>query len=1421
MDNLETEDVLSSEKEKQLGLQKPNEPNGSSPLVIGIGASAGGLEACRKLIKNITCDTGCIVLCQHLSPTHESKLCEILARDTLLKVRQLQNEDQVKPGYLYVAPPNADLEIRGNTFHLSHPQKGPYPKPNINRFFKSLAENSGERAIAIILSGTGTDGAVGVTTIRGRGGVVMVQDPELASYDGMPNAAIATHMVDFLGSAELIGLQIDKIVKNGQLEKKSIFDRQDEVYDKILRTISEETHVDFSRYKQTTIKRRIARRIAIKGMSSLEEYLKLLQENTEESWSFTQEAFIVVSEFYRDVVEFDFFKSQVLEGLQKTPKQESLRIWVAGCATGDEAYTIAMLLEDIKKQENLFFEYKIFATDISDKAITFARTARYTIDKLVNVPDDWFSYYFERVGEDYEVCRYVREKVVFSVHNIFSDPPFSSIDIVTCRNLLIYFDAHLQTQLIQLFHYSLQEDGLLFLGGAESIQEKDYFLPLNHKQKVYRKLENKSSKGAISQVQVLRKKSEFNGSIVQRKKFDEEIDILKALNSKFMPPTIVINESNKMVFSQGEYMDLLTEKDGFISHDLFEMMLPSLRIECKALVFRVRQSKGAEKGSKQQIIADGKAIEIYLSARLLSSSYPDWVCISFYRSPESSSENVAVNAALSGYDDPTILEIEQELTATRENLQTVIEELETANEQLQLYNEELQSSNEEYQSTNEELQTVNEELQSTNEELLTVNEEYATKTLQQSRLSSDLSNIQESIDIPFFLINKEFRIQRFTRSCATLVDLNKIKVDDIFFAIEWYAELPNFKNLIEAVKENQATERIDIEISDRFYQCQISPYFNAQHEFDGYTIIFYDTTDFEKTKLRLNMEKQSAQVTLETIMEGVIRTNRELEIEYANPYAADTLERDQDDLVGKKIARRLRIFNEDGEEFDVAGTIENCIVCNENYHMGTQPLILKTQVGKDIYIDVSIAPVVLETGVSGGVIAFRDVSERHEQLKRLEWQSQHDALTGLVNRNEMENRLERAIMSAKRDDVESTLLYLDLDQFKVINDTCGHLAGDALLKQLSHLMKEMLRSRDTLARLGGDEFALILDRCSVLDAKGIAEKLQKKIQSYRFAWKDKIFRVGVSIGIASINRNVGQIAEILSDSDAACYAAKESGRNTIQIHSKDDKLLETQRTQMRTIADINEAIEGNDFRVYFHEVHQISDHSLHSWEVLIRMFNKKGEFLLPDSFLPAAERFGLINRIDIWVLEYTLKEISNYFKLDKEELDNIKIFPKININLSAHTIVDESYLDAFSSLTQRLGVPAENITFEITETAAVSNLVKARHFMSRAKTMGCKFALDDFGTGMSSLAYLRELPIDVVKIDKSFIDNICDDPVKFAIVKSVNEVAHLLNLLVIAEGVETKEQCLCLEDLGIDAVQGYFVDKPIPFEQFVARSALA
>jgi len=1374
-------------------------------IVVAIGCSAGGLEASRELIKALPTDNICYLLCQHLSPSHTSLLKDILAPETGLKVVEMADGSLLQAGHFYVPRPNTNIEINNNSISLVKPSIGSLAKPNVDKLLSSLATAKQSMACAIILSGSGKDGAKGVVDIKNNDGLVFVQSPDDSQYDSMPRSAIATHIVDVIDTPQNIAQYLSRLIDRDQRRSPTEFlDKNKSVFEKILKRITVVTGVDFTQYRDSSLQRRLARRLQFLGIQNFETYMAKLESDEQETWQLMQSVFVVVSEFYRDKSAFIALEKSISKKIANNSNNDEFRIWVPGCATGEEVYTLAMIMEDIAKNKGTNIRYKIFATDLSHNALGEARRGVYEPDKLVKMPEEWRQKYFTKDNDKLTVKNYLRENIVFSVHDVLTDPPFSRIDLISCRNLIIYFDENVQQKLFKTFAYALKNDSLLFLGSSEICNNKKLFSSINENSKIYRK--NKLSNKEVI-IHGLTSVGDRKIEMARKNKKESlESKIYRAVYSLFSPPMVIINEDYEIIFKEGDYRHLIDVDTGIVEKDLFANIKEDLRPEIRALLFKVKQSGKKEKGNQHSSQIAKENIQFSINIEPIIEISKTWFLIYL-----DIRKNQSINNKIEHSEESILNELDQELSETRENLQIVIEELESTNEQMQIYNEELQSSNEEYQSTNEELQTVNEELQSTNEELLTMNEEYEIQTSLFQNTKNDLINIQESVDIPLILISQEYRIKRFTSCCDQLLDLNKIKEDDLIFALEWYCDVQLLKPLLKEVSENRIPSKIEVIIGNEFYDCQISPYINGNNEFDGYTIIFYCTSNFKHAQKNLLTEKTLAQKTLETIMEGVIRIDKDLTIQYANTLSAELSGWGLDSMIGKPVSRVLRLF-QDNDEYPIEKTLQNSIDNNEPFRSQDTPLLLKTRRGKDINIELCFSPVLMVEKTpnhQGGVIAFRDVTALHKQMKTLMWNSTHDGLTGLINRKEIEKRLDSAIITARRNRMNSTLLYLDLDQFKVVNDTCGHEAGDLLLKQISQLMMDILRTRDTLARLGGDEFALLLDKCPLHEAESIAVKLQKTISDYRFLWNEKIFHVSVSIGIVEIHEESYHVSEILRQADTACYQAKESGRNVIEIFTDSNNAIEEKRAQMHSVADINHAIENNGFLLYFQEVYPLHN-GKSRWEVLIRMYKKPGEFMLPGAFLPAAERFGLITRIDIWVLKNSIKMIS------KLSATNQNIIPSININMSGATIGNEEYLETLKLLLERYSINPACICLELTETAAVSFYIKAKHYLEKISALGCKIALDDFGSGMSSLAYLRDLPIDMVKIDGSFIQGIVEDPVNRTIVKSVKEVAKILNLQVVAECVETEEQYTILKEQGIDLAQGFFFGRPIPFEEFSA-----
>ena len=429
---------------------------------------------------------------------------------------------------------------------------------------------------------------------------------------------------------------------------------------------------------------------------------------------------------------------------------------------------------------------------------------------------------------------------------------------------------------------------------------------------------------------------------------------------------------------------------------------------------------------------------------------------------------------------------------------------------------------------------------------------------------------------------------------------------------------------------------------------------------------------------------------------------------------------------------------------------------------------------------------------------------------QLSFQATHDALTGLINRREFEVRVNQAIKSSKHDNKNHAMLYIDLDQFKVVNDTCGHHAGDELLKQLTSRLEGLLRESDTLARLGGDEFGVLLVGCPIQRASEVAEKIRADVEQYKFVWEERIFRVGTSIGLVPINTNTGDLTELLSAADSACYVAKEGGRNQVHLYKADDKAIAQQQGQMQWMSRIQRALEQSHFELPFQSIIPVKDSKSGRLcgEVLIRMIdeNKKApdHLILPGAFMPAAERYQLMPKIDRWTIAKTFDLLSN-------QKDILKHWEMCNINLSGQSIGDTALLQFILENIKKTNVPADVLCFEITENSVIANLEEANQFIKTLKKLGCKFALDDFGTGLSSFSYLKNLNVDFVKLDGEIVRDIAKDKTSYAMVEAINKVAHVMGIKTIAEHVETVATLNALKKISVDYAQGFVIDRPQAF----------
>jgi diguanylate cyclase (GGDEF)-like protein/PAS domain S-box-containing protein len=562
-----------------------------------------------------------------------------------------------------------------------------------------------------------------------------------------------------------------------------------------------------------------------------------------------------------------------------------------------------------------------------------------------------------------------------------------------------------------------------------------------------------------------------------------------------------------------------------------------------------------------------------------------------------------------------------------------------------------------------------------------------------------------------------------------------------------------------------------------------------------------DVTERKLFEDALFKEKESAQITLQSIGDGVITTDSKCRIEYLNPVAEQLTGWRLEHAQGRIVDEIFRSFHEETCE-----PLENPLAVSirrTRAIKSVRPTLLIRRDGNELYIESCASPIRDGAGnVLGGVLVFHDVSESRELNRKLSYHASHDILTGLVNRREFESRLERAIKSARAREASYALCHIDLDQFKIINDNCGHSAGDALLGQVGALLKSKIRWRDTVSRLGGDEFGVLLESCSLEEAVRNAEALREAIRNYKFVWEERTFRLGASIGVVPISPENEDVAALLSAADSACAAAKENGRNRIYSFQENDIDLMRRRREMQWAARINNALEDGRFEIFRQVILPLQDpqHGLH-YELLLRMRDEAGKIVTPDQFIAAAERYGLTPNIDRWMIEHALRWLVS----EADEREKLEL---CSINLSGQSLGDDKFLPFVIDHFHRSGIDASKICFEITETAAIASFSQANRFIHALKELGCRFALDDFGTGLSSFGYLKHFPVDFLKIDGSFVKEILHDPIDREMVRSINEIGHLTGKQTIAEFAESMEIVEMLRSLGVDYAQGYAIATP-------------
>jgi two-component system CheB/CheR fusion protein len=877
---------------------RPETPEKRLCPVIGVGASAGGLEALQGLLDHVPRDLkAAFVVVQHRATDRTSVMQSLLEKHTDLTVKDIQDGMKIEPGTVYLSPADKDVSIlNGVLFCTNVPARGGIHLP-IDSFLRSLAREQAERAVGIILSGTGSDGTLGVKDIKAAGGMVMAQEETQAKYDSMPRSAIDTGMVDFVLPVEKMGGQLAQYLSHPFLTRRKAPDMENKFesgLQKIFVLIRTQTGQDFSHYKRNTIQRRIARRLAVHQIENLDHYVRLLQEHPEEAKTLARELLITVTNFFRDRQAIQALTESVIRPLiEQKPTDSAFRVWVAGCATGEEAYSVAMLLHEQITKSDKRFNVQIFATDIDDESIEVARRGLYPKSIASDVSPGRLKRFFTEENNSYRIKSAVREMLVFAKHNLIKDASFSKLDIVCCRNVLIYMDSTLQKRLIPLFHYTLNPGGFLFLGESESIGTfADLFAPVDARHKIFKRKPAETGYEPEARISFY---PQGDRATEERTKAKKPQDINKIAEKiilrDYSMPCVLVDEEFNAVYFNGDTSKYLIQPGGRPTFNLVQMARPEIHYKLALLLRRAFKDKRTAEEKDLQIRVNDHHLEVDIVARpVIDAGLGDNLMLVVFRSKQKEKKPGDGSAAPVNLPDEEkdvrIREVEQELQSTREDLQTTIEELETSNEELKSSNEELQSMNEELQSTNEELDTSREELQSTNEELRTINSEHQQKIDELSEAYDDLNNLLAATEVATLFLDRELKIRRFTpaaRKLFRLIDRDIGRpLSDISSNVKHQDLGRDIRTAIENLNRIEKEVRVEGEETG-CYQMRIVPYRTAENVIGGGVVTFVNIADYKRAVLAAEEAARFAEAVVETIREPLLILDTNLKVVDANP----------------------------------------------------------------------------------------------------------------------------------------------------------------------------------------------------------------------------------------------------------------------------------------------------------------------------------------------------------------------------------------------------------------------------------------------------------------------------------------------------------------------------------------------------------
>lgn len=893
--------------------------------VVAIGASAGGLEACEAILDHLPSDVGlAIVFVQHLSPQHKSSLSQILARHTEMSVQEVSDDTPLQQNRVYVMPPDHDLAVENGLLHLvDRPHQSARHMP-VDRLFCSLAEDQGNLAIGVVLSGTGCDGSLGLKAIKAEGGLALAQDTGSAAYAGMPDAAASTGQVDLVLPPIQIAEELIRIATHPRF-RQALQRREEppslaatEAYQKVLTFVRQTTGVDFSEYKRSTVERRIVRRMVLRKADTPQDYLKYLEESPGEVHALFDDMLISVTNFFRDPEVFETLTEKIFPKLvEQKDTNTPVRIWVPACSSGEEVYSIAIAFLDFLSQRDLNIPIQIFGTDISRSLIEKARTGCYPKDIERDVSENRLRRYFVRSGSQYQISKTIRDFCVFAQQNVVKDPPISKIDFLSCRNFLIYLEPSLQNRAIPTFHYALKPGGFLLLGGSETIGGfANLFRLVDRKHKIYGKTQTAAHLPpgiGESQPSHFNMPEMANPGAPEKLNLNREAD--RVLLQSYAPPGVIVDQEMNILHFRGQTGRFLQPAPGAASFNLLHMARGGLAMDLRSLIREARVQHQTAQKRGIAFAGESDTVTVDVEVHPLGSTHSGGChyLVVFKETEDTASQRPEdadaseLAASPSNHQPETDLEKEnqhlrQDLRQIKADMQSIIEEHESTNEELRAASEETQSANEELQSMNEELETAKEELQSTNEELSTVNAELESQNAEAGRAIDDLTNLHNAVDISVILLDKNLNIRSFTPPAKRQLGLRSSDEGRHIHELRLGLRTADLEKRIREVVDSLHAHKDELQSEDgRWYQLRIRPYRTSEDRIDGAILTFVDVTENRQSRQDMHNARVLAESIVATVRTPLIVVDGDLKVVTANPAFYKTFHVDEEETEGRLV----------------------------------------------------------------------------------------------------------------------------------------------------------------------------------------------------------------------------------------------------------------------------------------------------------------------------------------------------------------------------------------------------------------------------------------------------------------------------------------------------------------------------------------